>query len=90
MHMNQPKLALITGGSRGLGKNMAIELARKGFDVIITYRSEAAKAGEVGPVGNAGKEGIAGKDGFRTPMCIRIGDRESEGCAAYSNLEVRR
>lgn len=45
--MNQPKLALITGGSRGLGKNMAIELARKGFDVIITYRSEAAKAGEV-------------------------------------------
>jgi hypothetical protein len=50
----------------------------------------AAKPGEVGPTGAPGKDGLAGKDGFRTPMCIRIGDRESEGCAAYSNLEVRR
>jgi NAD(P)-dependent dehydrogenase (short-subunit alcohol dehydrogenase family) len=31
-------IALVTGGSRGLGKNMAIALAKKGIDVIITYR----------------------------------------------------
>ena len=39
------KIALVTGGSRGLGKNMAIRLAEKGHDVIITYNSgkEAAK-----------------------------------------------
>jgi NAD(P)-dependent dehydrogenase (short-subunit alcohol dehydrogenase family) len=33
------KIALITGGSRGLGKNMAIRLAEKGHDVIVTYNS---------------------------------------------------
>lgn len=40
------KTALVTGGSRGLGKNMAIALAKKGIDVIITYNSnrEAAEA----------------------------------------------
>lgn len=44
--MSQSKIALITGGSRGLGKNMAIRLAEKGNDVIITYQSqkEAAEA----------------------------------------------
>jgi NAD(P)-dependent dehydrogenase (short-subunit alcohol dehydrogenase family) len=31
------KIALVTGGSRGLGKDMAINLAKKGLDVIITY-----------------------------------------------------
>jgi NAD(P)-dependent dehydrogenase (short-subunit alcohol dehydrogenase family) len=31
------KIALVTGGSRGLGKDMAISLAEKGTDVILTY-----------------------------------------------------
>lgn len=40
------KIALVTGGSRGLGKDMALRLAEKGNDVIITYQSqkEAAEA----------------------------------------------
>ncbi|QFY59440.1 SDR family oxidoreductase [Rhizobium grahamii] len=38
------KLAIITGGSRGLGRNTAISLARRGVDVIITYRSNKAEA----------------------------------------------
>ncbi|SEL32996.1 NAD(P)-dependent dehydrogenase, short-chain alcohol dehydrogenase family [Roseateles sp. YR242] len=37
-------IALITGGSRGLGRNAALHLAQKGFDVIITYRSKAEEA----------------------------------------------
>lgn len=38
------KIALVTGGSRGLGKDMALSLARKNIDVILTYRSEKALA----------------------------------------------
>jgi Dehydrogenases with different specificities (related to short-chain alcohol dehydrogenases) len=33
------KIVLITGGSRGLGKNSAIKIAQKGLDVIITYKN---------------------------------------------------
>jgi NAD(P)-dependent dehydrogenase (short-subunit alcohol dehydrogenase family) len=35
-------IALVTGGSRGLGKNTALQLAKNGSDVILTYRSQAA------------------------------------------------
>ena len=42
--MAQSKIALVTGGSRGLGKNMAIAIAKKGLDVIITYNSQKGEA----------------------------------------------
>ncbi|WP_312837070.1 SDR family oxidoreductase [Pantoea sp.] len=38
------KIALITGGSRGLGKNAALKLAKKGCDIILTYRNQAQEA----------------------------------------------
>ena len=38
------RIALVTGSSRGLGRNMAIALARKGVDVIGTYHSNQAEA----------------------------------------------
>ena len=41
------KIALVTGGSRGLGKNMSIALAKKGIDVILTYNSNHEAATEV-------------------------------------------
>lgn len=41
------KIAIVTGGSRGLGKNTALTLAKKGVDVIITYHSKKAEAEEV-------------------------------------------
>jgi len=45
--MSTTKIALVTGGSRGLGKDMAINLAKRGIDVIITYNSNEAAATEV-------------------------------------------
>ncbi|MEJ5055885.1 SDR family NAD(P)-dependent oxidoreductase [Sphingobacterium sp. MYb382] len=41
------KIALVTGGSRGLGKNMALRLAEKGNDVIITYKQNKEEADKV-------------------------------------------
>lgn len=38
------KIALVTGGSRGLGKNMALRLGEKGIDVILTYNSNKEEA----------------------------------------------
>jgi NAD(P)-dependent dehydrogenase (short-subunit alcohol dehydrogenase family) len=41
------KIALVTGGSRGLGKDMALSISRKGIDVILTYRSNKDEAEKV-------------------------------------------
>ncbi len=41
------KIAIVTGGSRGLGKNTALKLAQKGHDIILTYRSKKQEADEV-------------------------------------------
>ena len=37
-------ISLVTGGSRGLGRNTAISIARHGGDVILTYQSQATAA----------------------------------------------
>ncbi len=47
MAQNTTKIALVTGSSRGLGKNTALALAKKGVDVIVTYRSNEAEAQNV-------------------------------------------
>lgn len=38
------KIALVTGGSRGLGKNTVLALAKQGVDVVFTYHSKQAEA----------------------------------------------
>ena len=45
--MNSNKIALITGGSRGLGKEMALQLAKKGRDIVLTYHNNKSAAEEV-------------------------------------------
>jgi NAD(P)-dependent dehydrogenase (short-subunit alcohol dehydrogenase family) len=40
-------IGLITGGSRGLGKDMAMSMAAKGIDVVITYRTKKEEADQV-------------------------------------------
>lgn len=47
MEPDTTKIALITGASRGLGKNTALTVAKKGIDVIVTYRSNEAEARDV-------------------------------------------
>ncbi len=37
--MSERKVALITGATRGIGKEIALELAKNGFDIAVNYRS---------------------------------------------------
>ncbi|MBB2146152.1 SDR family oxidoreductase [Pedobacter sp. LMG 31464] len=58
--MQTQKIALVTGGSRGLGKNMALALAKKGIDVILTYNSKQAEADEVvSSIATLGQKAVA-------------------------------
>ncbi|MBS7562909.1 SDR family oxidoreductase [Mucilaginibacter sp. Bleaf8] len=47
MATRESKIALITGGSRGLGRDMALRIAEKGIDVVITYNTNEAEADKV-------------------------------------------
>ncbi|WP_100638412.1 3-oxoacyl-[acyl-carrier-protein] reductase [Marinobacter salexigens] len=41
------KIAIVTGGSRGIGRHIALQLAQRGADVAINYRSRASDADAV-------------------------------------------
>jgi NAD(P)-dependent dehydrogenase (short-subunit alcohol dehydrogenase family) len=47
MEIRNNKIALVTGGSRGLGKDMALNLAKKGLDLVLTYNSKKEEADSV-------------------------------------------
>ncbi|TSJ45732.1 SDR family NAD(P)-dependent oxidoreductase [Fluviicola chungangensis] len=58
--MKTSKLALITGGSRGLGRSMANKLAEKGINVVITYHTNKAEADKVvAEIQSKGAEALA-------------------------------
>ena len=42
--MENKKYGIVTGASRGLGAEIAEELAREGYDLVITYHTQAEKA----------------------------------------------
>lgn len=57
--MKKNKIALVTGGTRGLGRDMAINLSKKGIDVLVTYHTNQEAADEV--VREIEKNGQKGK-----------------------------
>ncbi|MBD0724528.1 short-chain dehydrogenase [Flavobacterium sp. L1I52] len=58
--MSENKIALVTGGSRGLGKDMALSLAKKGLNVVLTYKSKKEEAESVvSEIENLGQKALA-------------------------------
>ncbi len=91
---DKTKIALITGGSRGLGKNMALRLAEKGHDVILTYHTQKAAAeAVVTAIEAAGRNAaalqydaseIGGLDSFVVALQQLL--QRKWGCAAFDFL----
>ncbi|MBB2205637.1 SDR family NAD(P)-dependent oxidoreductase [Gluconacetobacter takamatsuzukensis] len=77
---NGTKIALITGASRGLGRSMAIALARKGVDVIGTYHSNKEEADATA----ASIEALG-----RRAVMLRLDTGEASGFSAFAE-EVKR
>jgi NAD(P)-dependent dehydrogenase (short-subunit alcohol dehydrogenase family) len=57
---SQQRIALITGGNRGIGRSTALALAAKGVDSVITYRSHAEECDAVvAEIEALGRKGVA-------------------------------
>jgi 3-oxoacyl-[acyl-carrier protein] reductase len=81
------KTALVTGASRGLGAGVAIELARQGADVAITYWSSPERAeGVVEKIVEAGGSGFAIRANNAEPEGARQGVRDA--VAALGSLDI--
>jgi 3-oxoacyl-[acyl-carrier protein] reductase len=44
--MSEPQIAIVTGGSRGIGRAIAVDLAAHGYQMVITYKSNDEAAAE--------------------------------------------
>src|SRR5689334_14799450 len=54
------RLALITGASRGIGRAIALALARAGCNIVVNYRERAAEAEELrAQIGACGRQALA-------------------------------
>lgn len=73
------KTALVTGGSRGIGRAIALELAQAGHRVIVSYRQDEASAEEtVSRIRAAGGEAVAiGADVTKQTEVRALGERIS-------------
>jgi 3-oxoacyl-[acyl-carrier protein] reductase len=81
------RTALVTGGSRGIGRAVAVMLARAGADVAIGYRSRAAEAGAVEEAVRAlGRRAIAIGGDLADPA---VADRmAAEVTKAFGRLDI--
>ena len=80
--MNQKRLALVIGGSRGIGKAIVLKLAQTGFDLCVTYQSNPQAAQEV-------KVAVEALGRSCTLLAFDLADRESVRAALAPLLEEK-
>ena len=62
------KTAVVTGGAKGIGRQIAIEMARAGYDVAVNYHSDLQAAEEVCRI--AGKLGVRAEKFYADMGCL--------------------
>jgi len=75
------RIALVTGGSRGLGKNAVLKLAAEGTDIILTWNSSQQEAQEV-------VREIEGKGRKAAALQLNVGDTASFARFAQQVMET--
>jgi 3-oxoacyl-[acyl-carrier protein] reductase len=82
------KVAIVTGGSRGIGRAIVLLLAEEGVDVTFFYRDNAAAAAEVAAAGTAsgGKVAMEQVDIRDSRACAAAVDRVAERCGRIDIL----
>jgi 3-oxoacyl-[acyl-carrier protein] reductase len=81
------KTAIVTGASRGIGRSIALRLARDGFAVVVNYAGSAGKAREVvGEIAAAGGRALAVQADVGNPDDVARLFREAAG--AFGSIDV--
>lgn len=81
--MLKGEIALVTGGSRGIGRSCALALAKEGAEVLVNYVSNATKAEEV-------CHEIRTAGGIATPIKFDVGNAEETQTAVEAVLKEKK
>jgi 3-oxoacyl-[acyl-carrier protein] reductase len=71
MSATEKNVAVVTGASRGIGREVALRLAKDGFAIVVGFAGNAGKAGEVVRlIENAGGMALAVQGDISDPACV--------------------
>jgi 3-oxoacyl-[acyl-carrier protein] reductase len=85
--MDNPKIAIVTGGSRGIGRAIACELAATGYYVLITYKANDEQAQQTIDVIQA-KGGSAEAVKFDVTDTAEAAKNMDAICSRFQNIQV--
>jgi 3-oxoacyl-[acyl-carrier protein] reductase len=87
MNRLEGNVAMVTGGSRGIGAAVAVRLAEEGADVVVTYEKDEARAAEVvGRIEALGRRALALRADSADPKALT--GAVDEAAAAFGGLDV--
>lgn len=87
MNRHEGHVALVTGGSRGIGAAVALRLADEGADIVVTYENSADRAAEVVErIKAAGRRAVAVRADSANPQSLTAA--VDEAAAAFGRLDI--